>query len=110
MESSGYPGSPLRASHSPRPARAGPAQPPSKSAFTGTLTQAASSSRRCASVSSGCADADVRRPHAPNVHAKPALVVARALKPSCSKALALPHIPRIGHHEASRSRAGGGRR
>ena len=55
--------------------------PPSKSAFTGTAT-ASATSRRCSSTSSSLTWPSAR----PNVQANPELVVARALKPICSKA------------------------
>ena len=61
------------------------AKPPSKSAFTGSVT-ADATARRWASASSRVTWLSAL----PSVQAKPALVVARAGKPSCSRARALP--------------------
>ena len=61
------------------------AYPPSKSAVTGTST-APAMSRRCASASSRVTFVSGR----PNVQARPALVVARAGKPSWASARATP--------------------
>ena len=61
------------------------AYPPSKSALTGTSTDPATA-RRCSSTSSRV----TRLSDLPWVHAKPALVVASALKPSPASRRALP--------------------